>query len=279
MQLGQRWFSARSLWTGGGAALATAVMAPFVPGATGWGRWGLVALVGVLALVGWAVPAARAAEAETRKQVAEDTLLSAAVNHRVALSDALLPMLSAVVNAADPTNSTSPDVAVAGAIRMALSTAVELCGRRGGEGRVRACWYEGQGLDTDDPALCPAAYVGRGVKPSTQFRRNELRGQALFELLSDDRTELFHDLDVEKPANWKATAHGHTSYRTFLAVPVRTDDQVFGILTVDGAQPYLFTSADVDLVRVLAVALALPLSQQVQHTATVAHLPSAQIGY
>ena len=60
-------------------------------------------------------------------------------------------------------------------------------------------------------------------------------------------------------------------------VPVRTDDQVFGILTVDADQPGVFTEADVDFVRLLGVILALALSQQTQPATTVAR-PSAGTG-
>lgn len=268
MQLGQRWFAARSLWTGSGAALATAVVTTIIPVAQGWMRVGAAVLVGLLALIAFTVPAAREAEAQRRAQLAEDRLLAADVALKLTVSDALLPVLTSVVNGVDPASSTPNEVAAAETLRMVLGTAVHLCG--GGRGRIRACWYEIRGLNSDMPGLYPAAHIGRGIKPSTEFPKAEPRGQALFELLADDKTELINDLHIEKPINWKATTNGRTSYKTFLAVPVRTDDQVFGIMTVDADQPGVFTEADVDLARLLGVILALALSQQTQTQPVVA---------
>lgn len=156
VQMVQSWFSARSLWTGGGAALATAVVAPMVPDTSGWLRVGAVVLVGSPALVGFAVPAARAAEADRRTQVAEDALIDAQVKHRLTLSDALLPVLSSTINGVDPDGSTARNVAAAEALSMVLCMLVQLCGR-GGEQRIRACWYQARGLDSDNPSLYPAA--------------------------------------------------------------------------------------------------------------------------
>ncbi|MGQ0776001.1 MAG: GAF domain-containing protein [Pseudonocardiales bacterium] len=273
VQWGQRWFAARSLWTGGGAALATPVVTTIIPAIQGWMHVGVAALVGALALVGFAVPAAREAAAERRAQLAEDRLLTADVALKLTVSDALLPVLTCVVNGIDPASSTPNEVAAAETLRMVLGTAAHLCG--GGRGRVRACWYEIRGLTSSNPGLYPAAHIGRGVKPSTEFPRAEPRGQALFDLLTNDKAELIDDLNVEKPINWKATTNGRTSYRTFLTVPVRTNDQLFGILTVDADQPGVFTEADVDLARLLGVTLALALSQQTQPAVSVAG-PSAR---
>lgn len=272
VQWGQRWFAARSLWTGGVVALVTALVSASIPAAQGWMHVGVAALVSVLALVSFAVPAAREAEAERRVQLAEEKLLAADVALKLTVSDALLPVLTSVVNGVDPASSTPNEVAAAETLRMVLGTAAHLCG--GGRGRVRACWYEVRGLNSGKPGLYPVAYIGRGAKPSTEFPRAEPRGQALFDLLTDDKDELLDDLDVEKPINWKATTHGRTSYRTFLTVPVRTNDQVFGILTVDADQPGVFTEADVDLARLLGVILALALSQQTQHAVSVAGSPA-----
>lgn len=272
VQWGQRWFAARSLWTGGGAALATPLVITIIPATQGWMRVGVSALVGALALVAFAVPAAREAEAARRAQLAEERLLEADVALKLTVSDALLPVLTSVVNGVDPASSTPNEVAAAETLGMVLGTAAHLCG--GGRGRARACWYEVRGLNSGKPGLYPVTHIGRGVKPSTEFPRAEPRGQALFDLLANDRAELIDDLDVEKPINWKATTNGRTSYRTSLTVPVRTDDQAFGILTVDADQPGVFTEADVDLARLLGVVLALALSQQTLPVVSVAG-PSA----
>lgn len=234
--------------------------------ASGWIWVGVVGLGGIFSLVAFVVPAARVADAERRAGLVAAELREAEVKLRLTVSDALLPVLSSTVNGVDPLSCTLNDVAAAETLAMALGTVVQLCGGCDGR-RVRACWYQARKLDSDNAGLYPTAYFGRGAdKPSTEFRRAEPRGQALFRLLAEDRTELFNDLDTVKPPDWKTSACGPSSYKATMQVPVRTDSQIFGMITVDADRPGVFTKADVDLVRLLAAMLALALSHQRQPT-------------
>src|SRR5262249_48873000 len=96
----------------------------------------------------------------------------------------------------------------------------------------------------------------------TSFSSREPRGMALLRLLINDRPELWSDLTVSKPPNWKATNNETSSYKSFLVAPVRTGARPFGLLTVDSDESGGLTEEDVPVVQTLGWMLALALSQQ-----------------
>ena len=249
------WFSARNLVVGALGAVAGPVVAACLPMSNGWAKAGLVVTGSLLALLGFAIPAARSRLADQRAEEADDEAQVAGTTMRLAMSHVLLPALSYVVSGLDPKNREASDAVVAEAVVMVLSSAVSLC-ERGGQSRVRACWYRADVSDKE-VVFKPKRHLGRGVQPSTCFSSNDARGAALARLVINDETELYEDLDTSKPKDWKT---GGTSYRTFMVVPVRTNNRMFGLLTVDADEPGALTEADVLVVKVLAWVLALALS-------------------
>lgn len=254
------WFGARNLVVGALCAAGGPVIAVLLPQTHGWAKVGVVTGAVVLALAGFTVPAAKSKLADQRADEAESAAQAAGTSVRVAMTHTLLPALSSVVSGVDPRSSDHCDEVVAEAVALVLASAARLCDNQG-QGRVRACWYKLEANGPGKVSLKPKKFFGRGVCPSTAFSITEPRGEALLRLLIRDQTELWTDLSVATPPNWKATKNT-TSYKSFLVVPVRTNTSPFGLLMVDSDEARGLTEADVPAVQTLAWVLALALSQR-----------------
>jgi GAF domain-containing protein len=254
------WFSARNLIVGAVGAAGAPVLSAVLPLTNGWARAGLAAAGVVVALLSFAIPAAKSKVADQRAEESEADAQAAGTTMRVAMSDSLLPALSYVVTGVDPNSDDSYDEVAAEAVAMVLASAARLC-EKNGKSRTRACWYELGGIE-GGLLLKPKRHFGRGVCPSTSFPRSEPRGAALLRLLIRDKTELWTDLSESKPPDWKATGNETSSYKSFLVVPVRTGATPFGLLMVDSDEPGGLAEEDVPVVQTLGWVLALALSQR-----------------
>lgn len=253
------WFSARNLALGAVGAAGGPVLSAVLPLTNGWARAGVVVAGVAVALLGFAIPAAKSKIADRHTAEAEAEAEAAGTTMRVAMSDSLLPVLSYVVTGVDPGSDDGWEEVAAEAVVMVLASVARLCDKNG-RSRTRACWYT-LGATDGEIHLNPKRHFGRGVRPSTSFSRNEPRGAALLRLLIHDKTELWSDLSESKPPDWKATGN-ETSYKSFLVVPVRTGARPFGLLMVDSDEPGGLTEEDVPVVQTLGWVLALALSQR-----------------
>ena len=256
------WLASRSIYVGGAAAGVAPVVNGFLPASHGFLRCVLTGCLVLVALGGFSIPAARARIAETRARSAEAEAAEAAVTMRFGLSDVMLPLLSYAISGIDPRSSESPQTVLAGVTRMVLAAAAELCGRD--DARVRACWYryKPDAVGVVAPGrFVPEGHHGRGQRPSTMFLATEDRGYELLRMILNDSYELWSDLTTSRPQSWKPTGNG-TTYKSFLAVPVRTDKQAFGFLTVDADLVGNLDESDVPIAQVLGWMLALILSHQ-----------------
>jgi GAF domain-containing protein len=240
------------------------VLSAVLPLTNGWARAGVVVAGVAVALLGFAIPAAKSKVADRRATEAEADAQAAGTTMRVTMSDSLLPVLSYVVTGVDPRSDDRCEEVAAEAIAMVLASAARLCDKNG-RSRTRACWYKLVEATDGELTLKPKRHFGRGVCPSTRFSRNEPRGAALIRLLIQDKTELWRDLSESKPPDWKASGN-ETSYKSFLVAPVRTGARPFGLFMVDSDEPGGLTEADVPVVQTLGWVLALALSQRGVHT-------------
>jgi hypothetical protein len=254
------WFSARNLVLGAVGAAGGPVLSAVLPLTNGWAKAGVVAVGVVVGLLGFAIPASKSKIADRRAEELEAEAQAAGVRMRVAMSDSLLPALSYIVTGVDPRSSDRCEEVAAEAVTMVLASAAQLCDKNG-KSRTRACWYQLDLTDVDE-ILKPKRHFGRGVRPSTRFSLNEPRGEALLRLLGNDKSELWSDLSVSKPLNWKASGNEASSYKSFLVAPVRTGARTFGLLMVDSDESGGLTEEDVPVVQILGWMLALALSQQ-----------------
>lgn len=255
------WLAERSIWLGLVTATLTPVAGALVGISTGAWRVPFLVLAAVLAGLAFGIPGAKALQAQARADEAEADAVAARAQMRLAISDALLPVLSYVVSAVDPSGDEAEDPAGPEAVAMVLGAAAQLCGQDG-QSRTRACWYRLEPDAEGGAALVPAKHFGRGARPLTVFDVEKPRGRALMELMRDDRTELWPDLEREKPESWQPTTTEESdAYRSVMIVPVRTEAMNLGVITVDADEPGAFTEADENLVHTLANVLALALSQ------------------
>lgn len=208
------WFSARNLALGAVGAAGGPVLSAVLPLTNGWARAGVVAAGVVIALLGFAIPAAKSKIADRRAEDSEAEAQAAGTTMRVAMSDSLLPVLSYVVTGVDPSSDDGCEEVAAEAVAMVLASAARLCDKNG-KSRTRACWYK-LGLTDGEANLKPKRHFGRGVRPSTSFSTKEPRGEALIRLLISDKPELWSDLSASKPPNWKETDNETSSYKSFL---------------------------------------------------------------
>ncbi|MHA3704145.1 GAF domain-containing protein [Jatrophihabitans sp. YIM 134969] len=217
-----------------GAALTAVV---FVLGflasvSTDWTRW----LYGGLALL--ATVAAYltnlAVQQRERDQVLSAEELAESVRRRVnvAVSSALNPLLRIVAQVHEEPDDVERHAFRRGAVLAALAGVATSIGP---PSLTRACYFE---LDLD-PSGVPrrlsfVAASGRADEPHTVFEGGTRAGDAALQMIHDDVTVFCRDTAQDAPPGW--TDHPHR-YRTFTAVPVRGDREVFGMLTVDCPHP------------------------------------------
>lgn len=115
---------------------------------------------------------------------------------------------------------------------------------------VRANVY---GLDSyPEDRMVWLAHVGRGQTPGP-FESATPRGDAAFEFIERTEPIFYEDLSVARPQGYAGTMN---DYQTFIAVPIWTDQTVYGMVTVDAPEPHSLTLGDQYMVELVAELLA-----------------------
>jgi GAF domain-containing protein len=236
------------------AATAAWVIGAVLNGLSGW-SFGVTAGAGAaltalaVGLPLWAEHRARV-RAATAVQIAED----AAARMQLVLDDALDPLTYLIGRITDRPRWTRGRELLelqGQAKAVVLAAAAEVLG----SDRLRACYFAL--VEDHPPRLVPAGFHGRASAPRTTFVAGTLLGDQAFQLLRQ-REDLFClDARARPPSGWKPGGH---DYRTFIAVPVATEEREFGILTIDGLHVGDLTETDVAAVRVFARLLAIALA-------------------
>lgn len=91
--------------------------------------------------------------------------------------------------------------------------------------------------------------------PPTDFVRGVGRGDAVFASIETATEELVFVSDTWNIPSKQAT-YGE-NYRTFIAAPVRSKEDAYGMITLDSTQPGDLDSRDGDLLETVASVLAL----------------------
>jgi hypothetical protein len=200
------------------------------------------------------IPQARQILASRSEATAEEREVEARVETRVAINDALDPILRLLGNLALEREEVPRNQIRAQAIPLVLKTAAEFIGPE----RSRACWFR---LEPGPPtSLVPTDFAGRAGSPSTTFEEGTTSGDAAIGMVLSDEDRICEDILVDPPPGWDSTKQRH--YRTFISVSVIAGDTAYGMLTLDALEPGDLSTEDKGLLRlmggILAVALSVP---------------------
>jgi GAF domain-containing protein len=236
------------------AATAAWVIGAVLNGLSGW-SFGITAGAGAaltalaVGLPLWAERRARV-RAATAVQIAED----AAARMQLVLDDALDPLTYLIGRITDRPRWTRGRELLelqGQAKAVVLAAAAEVLG----SDRLRACYFAL--VEDHPPRLVPAGFHGRAEAPRTTFVAGTPLGDQALQLLRQREDVFCHDARARPPSGWQPGGH---DYRTFIAVPVATEEREFGVLTIDGLNVGDLTEADVAAVRVFARLLAIALA-------------------
>ncbi len=205
---------------------------------------------GLLTVLAVALPMVAERRAQVRALSAERVAEDAATRMQLVLDDALEPLAYLIGRIADRSSRRRDVRELQGqATVVVLAAAAEVLGAQ----RLRACLFTLDGPNR----LVPTAFHGRAEAPRTVFTRGTPLGDHALEML-DRRDDLFcRDVAAGPPPGWQPGGH---QYRTFLAVPVATEQRAFGIMTIDGLHVGDLTPDDLTAARVFARLLAVALA-------------------
>ncbi len=213
----------------------------------------LLVVVQVLASgLAFLVPQLRSARAARLEATAEEREIEARVDTKMAMNDALDPILRLLGHLALEREVILRDQLRAQAVVLVLKTAAEFIG----PDRARACWFR---LEPGPPKrLEPSDFAGRAGSPSTTFVEGTPAGDAAIGMVLDDRDLLCADTESDPPPDWDISKV--RDYRTFVSVSVIAGDTGYGMLTLDALEPGDLVADDLALLRLMAEVLAVALS-------------------
>ena len=165
------------------------------------------------------------------------------------VSDVLRPLAALLLDVVDVSCSGAERRDAMGKLRLGCVVAVaELSAPH----RARSCLFE---FADDGETLVPTEHHGRSDVPSSRF--NLGAGTPYVEIvtmLNTHNAVLYDDVDQEPPQGWDP-AHTH-GYRCFVRAPVRSQRQIYGMLTVDAPEPCSLGETDAELLSTVATILA-----------------------
>ncbi len=206
----------------------------------------------VLTGLAFLIPQVRQVIARRSGATAEEREIEARVETRVAMNDALDPILRLVGNLALEPDEVTRDQMRAQTIPLVLKTAAEFIG----PARSRACWFK---LEPGPPTrLDPTDFAGRAGSPSTTFVEGTPAGDAATGMVLADEDRLCEDILADAPPGWDSAKD--RDYRTFISVSVIAGDTGYGMLTLDALGPGDLDTDDMGLLRLMAGVLAVALS-------------------
>lgn len=212
--------------------------------------WALVLVIA--SAMAWLIPQWRQVVASRSEASAEEREDDVRVETRVAMNDALDPILRLLGNLALETDPRHHEELRAQAVPLVLATAAEFIGPP----RSRSCWFRlEQGARV---RLVPVESVGRAGSPTTTFTSGTRAGDAAIGMVLADEDRLCQDIASDPPPGWDSTKD--RDYRTFISVSVIAGDTAYGMLTLDAVDPEVLTVEDKGLLRLMAGMLAVALS-------------------
>ncbi|HEY0259381.1 MAG TPA: GAF domain-containing protein [Lacisediminihabitans sp.] len=107
-------------------------------------------------------------------------------------------------------------------------------------------------LEENPDRMTWLAHVGRGRTPCP-FTPGTVRGDAAFEFITALQPAFYPDLTTQQPAGYDESP---SDYRTFISIPLWTDESVYGMVTVDAPDPGALTVGDQYVAELIAELMA-----------------------
>lgn len=249
----------KGLWRGvtGVASIFLAILGGWAAVTHGTARVVLVGTAVVVTAVQqlsqWARDKADERATETVERIAED--IRSTTN--AALSGAFMPLLRLLARIEEAENETERAKLREAAIASVVHAAPAILG----PDHTRACFFILEADSSEgEVRLRFHTAAGRVDEPHTRFDPSTAAGRAALRMLTEDEHTFCEDTESSPPPGWNEHLH---QYRTFLSVPVRGDQELIGMLTVDAPSPGDL-SIDRDLPILLVLARILAVSQIAQ---------------
>lgn len=232
------------------ASISLAALAVSAAVAHGWVRFGLavgaIAVTVIQQVAQWRRDRADEGITENAEQLAEDVLTTT----HAALSGAFVPLLRVLAQIEEAENEARRSRLRAAAIASVVHAAPAVLG----PDRTRACYFA---LEYEPGGLARLRFhssAGREDEPRTRFDPQTPSGEAAMKMVVEDGHTFCEDTELSPPPGWEDHPH---QYRTFISVPVRGDQIIVGMLTVDAPSPGdLSIRRDLPILLVLARILA-----------------------
>lgn len=203
----------------------------------------LIVVQAASALLAFLIPTIAQRRERRRFQAAHEARIDARTEMRMALSDALDPIVRHLGRIAAATRR-DRETLRSQAVPFVLNAATQVIGPE----RARACWFVLE--DTRPVQLRPETCVGRAGSEREAYLAGTRRGDDLLRMIEYDEDRFYPDVDEAPPVGWDVTAPH--DFKTFACVPVISGNVAYGMLTLDAPEPGQLTRDDVRLLRLLA---------------------------
>ena len=233
-----------------GVALATLFSVQAAAGGPDRPWWMLGAVAASVTAAG--VPAYEQVRKEQMRARAQQVAVDSAVTMRVAMNDALDPIVRQLGRVATAASRHEREAFQEATIPMVLDSAAHLVG----SGRVRACLFR---FAPGRPRkLVPSQYSGRVDDALEPITEGTPQGDLVFGMIQRNQHLFCPDADAQPQPGWPITAP--QTYKSFTVVPVAAGPNAFGMLMVDALEKDGLSRADVPLIRLLAGLAAVALA-------------------
>lgn len=221
----------------------TSVSGAFTNDTRGVERYVWIGVQATSALLAFLIPTVAQMRERRRFRAAEEARILARTEMRMALNDALDPIVRHLGRIA-AANRRDREALRSQAVPFVLNAATEVIG----PDRARACWFI---LEDGRPRrLRPEVCVGRAGSARSEFVEGTRRGDDLLAMIEHDEDRFCPNTDLYPPIGWDPTLPH--DYKTFVSVPVISADVAYGMITLDAPEPGNLTRDDARLLRLLA---------------------------
>jgi GAF domain-containing protein len=234
-------------------AVGSFALSSVLASAPGMAFWWLLGVAATLTAGAAGVPMYAQRAAATRAQDARGAAEAAKQQMRLVVGRVLTPLayLLGEITDAQPRSATLERLQ-GQALQVVLAAATELVDADD----ARACFF--RLVQSKQRRLELAGYYGRAQPATWILTAGTELGDVALAVLDDDDAQFFPDLAVEAPLGWTDGQHSH---RALVVVPITTDQQQFGLLTVDTMHSGGLTEQDAEVVQLLGELLSAGLNR------------------